>query len=340
MLSESIAAMNQAVQRGAALVRQILTFARKTDIVFEPLNLAALLNELFSMLEQTFPKILTFKRILPKDIPVILADRTQIYQALLNLCVNARDAMPVGGSIILKIETQTGKQLKEQFPSAEQESYVCISVTDTGEGMDEATRCRVFEPFFTTKAKGKGTGLGLSVVYGVVQSHQGFINVESECGHGTTIRMYFPIPNTQGTLLDSRQVEAYEIGGTETILFVEDEDLLVTMVCYLLESKGYKVYVARNGAEAVEMYKKHSQEIALVLTDIGLPVMTGIEEFKKLKAIDPGVKIILASGFFEMDIKSELTAAGAEGFLQKPYLSDEILNMLRKVLEKKITKDL
>jgi PAS domain S-box-containing protein len=226
-LSESIAAINLAVQRGAALVRQILTFARKTDVSFEPLSLADLIDELFSMLQQTFPKIITFRKFFPKDIPFILADRTQIHQSLLNLCVNARDAMPHGGSIIIKVEKQIGEQLKEQFPTADQDSYICISVTDTGEGMNEATRSRVFDPFFTTKAKGKGTGLGLSVVYGVVQAHHGFINVESELEHGTTFRLYFPIPNINGKPIDSRQVKPFEIGGTGTILLVKDEELLI-----------------------------------------------------------------------------------------------------------------
>ena len=334
-LSESIAAINLAVQRGAALVRQIMTFARKTDASFEPLNLEDLIQELFSMLQQTFPKIITFKKIFPKDIPFILADRTQIHQSLLNLCVNARDAMPHGGSIIIKVEKQTGEQLKVQFPTADQDSYICISVTDSGEGMNETTRGRVFEPFFTTKAKGKGTGLGLSVVYGVVQSHHGFINVESELGYGTTFRLYFPIPNINEKPVDSRQVKSFEIGGTETILLVEDEELLIEMVSFLLESKGYKVFVAQDGAEAIEVYKKHIQEIALVLTDMGLPTMTGMEEFKKLKEIDPNVKVILASGYFEPDMKADLLKAGAKGFLQKPYMSDVILQTLREVLDKK-----
>ncbi len=243
--------------------------------------------------------------------------------------------MPDGGSIIIQVEKQTGKQLKEQFPAADQNLYVCISVTDTGEGMNEATRCRVFDPFFTTKPKGKGTGLGLSVVYGIAQAHQGFINVESELGHGTTFRLYFPIPNISKTPDDSPQAEPFEIGGTETILLVEDEELLLEMMRVLLESKGYKVFVAHDGAEAIEMYKKHMQEIALVLTDMGLPMMTGIEEYEKLKEIDPGVKVILVSGFFEPEEKFELLKAGAKGFLQKPYMSDEVLRALREVLDKK-----
>ncbi|MBN1398362.1 MAG: PAS domain S-box protein [Bacteroidetes bacterium] len=333
--SESIAAINQAVQRGAALVRQILTFARKTDISFEPLSLTDLIQELISMLNQTFPKIIKFKKIFQTDIPFILADRTQIHQVLLNLCVNARDAMPGGGSITIMAENKTGQQLKEQFSAAVQELYVCISVTDIGEGMNEATRQRIFDPFFTTKSKGKGTGLGLSVVYGVVQAHHGFINVESEVGHGTAFRLYFPVPDISERPIDFQKVEPYETGGTETILLVEDEELLIEMVRVLLESKGYKVFTAQDGVQAMEIYEKNRQEIAIVLTDMGLPLMTGNEEFNKLKEIDPNVSVIFASGFFEPDVKSELLKAGARGFLQKPYMPDEILRVIREALDGK-----
>lgn len=337
--SENIAAINQAVERGAALVRQILTFARKTDVLFEPMSLANLFQEIFSMLEQTFPKIITFKKIFPENIPFILADRTQIHQVLLNLCVNARDAMPNGGSITIEVEQQTGKQLKEQFPTADQNMYVCISITDTGEGMNESTRRKVFDPFFTTKDKGKGTGLGLSVVYGVMQAHQGFVSVESEEGCGSTFRLYFPVPDVSPIPIDAQKMDTYELGGTETILVVEDEELLLKAVRFLLESKGYKVIGAQDGVEAIEVYKKHIQEIALVLTDLGLPLMTGIEEFKKLKEINPFVSVVFASGYFEPDIKTELLKAGAMGFLQKPYMSDEIFRILRKALDKKVYKD-
>ena len=175
----------------------------------------------------------------------------------------------------------------------------------------------------------------MSVVYGVVKAHHGFINVESELGHGTTFRLYFPIPSINEKPIDSRQVEPFKIGGTETILLVEDEELLLEMMRSLLTSKGYKIFVAQDGAEAVEVFKKHVQEIDLVLTDMGLPIMIGIEEFKKLKEIDPSVNVILASGYFEPNVKSELLKAGAKGFLQKPYLPDEILRTLRKVLDKK-----
>jgi CheY-like chemotaxis protein len=333
--SVSITAINQAVQRGAALVRQILTFARKTDILFEPMDISELIYELLSMLGQTFPKTITFSESIEKSLPFIFADRTQIHQALLNLCINSRDAMPQGGSISITAGRQTKEQIVQKFPAAREVEYVCLTVTDTGKGMDEATCQRVYDPFFTTKEKGKGTGLGLSVVYGIVQAHRGFIDVKSELGIGTTFRLFFPVPilNEQ-TAAAQQLVKSYEVGGTETILFVEDEELLIQMVSFLLESKGYKVLCARDGLEAVNIFLSHKHEIALVITDMGLPVMTGTDEFIKLKEIDPNVKVIFASGFFEPDIKSELMADGGCGFIQKPYDPNDILRMIRQILDK------
>jgi PAS domain S-box-containing protein len=334
--ANSITAINQAVQQGAALVRQILTFARKTDIVFQPMDISELIHELLSMLEQTFPKTITFSESIANNLPFIFGDRTQVHQALLNLCVNARDAMPDGGSISIAAGKHTREQMTQQFPAANEEAYVCLTVTDTGKGMNEATRLRVFDPFFTTKEKGKGTGLGLSVVYGVVEAHHGFIDLKSEPGRGTTFRLFFPVPTVNEQTIDTQQsTESFEIGGIETILFVEDEEMLMQMVSFLLESKGYSVLCARDGLEAVNIYQSHKQEIALVLTDMGLPVLTGSDEFKKLKEINPSVKVVFASGYFEPDVKSELLKDGANGFIQKPYEPDDVLRIIRKVLDQK-----
>jgi PAS domain S-box-containing protein len=332
--SECINAINQAVERGAALVRQILTFARKTDVEFRPINLPDLMRELLSMLKQTFPKIITLKGSFAKNVPDIYADRTQIHQVLLNLCVNARDAMPDGGLITIKIEMRTNEQVRERFPSANQEMYVCLAVIDTGEGMDEATRLRVFDPFFTTKKNGKGMGLGLSVVYGVMQAHHGFIDVESKLGRGTAFRLYIPVPKISQPSDDLHTLkEPYKIGGTETILLVEDEDLLSKMVHRILESKGYSVHIAKDAREAMKMYKRYKEDIALVLSDLDIAGIMGIDELKKLKEINPNVKVIFASGFFEPERKSKLLKAGAKGFIQKPFILDDILQTLRKVLD-------
>jgi two-component system cell cycle sensor histidine kinase/response regulator CckA len=336
--AEGIAAISQAIDRGAALVRQILTFARKTDIVFEPLNIPDLVHELLSMLKETFSKTIAFTQTYAPNLPDILADRTQIHQTLLNLCVNARDAMPNGGSITIKAELRTKKEVSKRFPTADRELYVCISVTDTGVGMDEAIYARVFDPFFTTKEKGKGTGLGLSVVYGVMQSHHGFVDVESYVGEGTTFYLFFPVshiverPMDEGTLGNEKPS-----GGTETILLIEDEYLILKVIRRLLKSYGYSVYVAADGEEALEVFARHRDEIALVLSDVGLPKMSGIDVFKKLKEMDPHIKVVLASGFFEPDLKFSLHQLGAKGFIQKPYSNDEVLRKLREVLDEKNT---
>jgi two-component system, cell cycle sensor histidine kinase and response regulator CckA len=334
--TDGVTAIRQAVDRGAGLVRQILTFARKTDISFEPLSAAELVKELVSMLQQTFPKIITFNTTIEENIPYIKADHTQMHQALLNLCVNARDAMPQGGEISIAIKKVTGEILRGQFNSASSLWYVSISVSDNGMGMDDIIRSQIFDPFFTTKDKGKGTGLGLSVVYGIVQAHHGFVNVESTLEHGTTFTLYFPVPQESSAALKSHEQVAEQIsGGNETLLLVEDETLLLDMVQILLESNGYTVLIAKDGEEAVQVYQQHVNEIALVISDMGLPKLTGVSEFEKMKGINPNVKVIFASGFFEPDVKAALEIAGAKSFIQKPYVIEEILAKIRKALDTK-----
>jgi two-component system, cell cycle sensor histidine kinase and response regulator CckA len=332
--SDGVSAIKHAVDRGAGLVRQILTFARKTDISFEPLSMSDLVLELVSMLQQTFPKIITLSTNIPKNLPYISADHTQMHQAVLNLCVNARDAMSQGGEISIALEKVSGEILRERFPSADNFSYLCLSVSDTGMGMDEATRNQIFDPFFTTKEKGKGTGLGLSVVYGIMQAHHGFIDVKSNPGKGTTFYLYFPIPQESRSVLEAQTQKEEQIsGGNETLLFVEDETLLVDMVQILLESNGYTVLTAKDGEEAVNIYRQRGQDISLVISDMGLPKLTGMSEFEKMKEINPHVKIIFASGFFEPDMKATLENAGAKGFLQKPYVIEEMLSKVRNTLD-------
>jgi CheY-like chemotaxis protein len=200
--------------------------------------------------------------------------------------------------------------------------------------MNEATRNQIFDPFFTTKEKGRGTGLGLSVVYGIIQAHHGFVNVESTLEQGTTFLLYFPVPQESSAALESHEQVTDQIsGGNETLLLVEDETLLLDMVQILLESNGYTVMTAKDGEEAVRVYQQHSHEIALVISDMGLPKLTGVSEFEQMKGINPAVKIIFASGYFEPDSKAKLENAGAKGFLQKPYVIEEVLSKIRKALD-------
>ncbi|MFZ1977985.1 MAG: ATP-binding protein, partial [Bacteroidota bacterium] len=193
-IKESSAAIAKAVDRAASLVRQILTFARQAEVLFQPLNVSNFMLEIASMLEETFPKTIEIRRNIERNIPFINADQTQIHQALLNLCVNARDAMPNGGILNIKAETVEQNIIRERFPAASHERYACISVSDSGTGIDAKTEQRIFDPYFTTKEHGKGIGLGLSVVYGVMQTHHGFVDMKSEEGKGTTFFLYLPIP--------------------------------------------------------------------------------------------------------------------------------------------------
>ena len=335
-LAESLTAVNNAVERGAALVRQILTFARKTDVSFTPVNLTELIHELSSMLRETFPKTITIQEVFKAEIPDVNADKTQIHQALLNLCVNARDAMPNGGTISIMVDTVPRAIVARQFLAADQESYVQIGISDTGMGMDNETKEKIFDPFFTTKEKGKGTGLGLSVVFGVLQTHGAFVDVESAVGAGTIFRIYFPALAEITSSSKPSSAEPKEIpGGKETILLVEDEGMLLDIMQSHLRSKGYRVIPAMDGQQAVDLYRAHGSDIALVLTDIGLPMLSGIEEFHKLKKINADVKVIIASGFFEPDVRMTLSAAGAKGFIQKPYVINDVLEKIREVLDEK-----
>jgi CheY-like chemotaxis protein len=242
--------------------------------------------------------------------------------------------MPIGGELMITVEKVKRNMLTKRFPSADQDYYVCIRVSDTGVGMSEEIRSRVFDPFFTTKEKGKGTGLGLSVVLGIVQSHRGFADVESSPGAGTTFTLYIPLPSYQKKNPDIRVSEDGTVkGGSETILIVEDEILLLEITQSMLESNGYNVLTAGDGEQAVELYTRHQEEIALVITDMGMPKLSGVEEIKKLREINPHVKIILATGFLESGTKAELLKSGAKEIIQKPYLAKEILRLIREVLE-------
>jgi len=333
-ISKSTTAITQAVSRGAGLVRQILTFARQTSAVVKPVLIPDLVREIVNMLKETFPEVIEFKTTMENNVPFINADHSQMHQVLLNLCVNARDAMPKGGIIGIEVKTVTSETLVRQFPEAKNDRYISISVSDTGIGMDEATRSRIFDPFFTTKEQGKGTGLGLSVVYGIIQDHHGFISVDSTVGQGTTFHLYIPILQEEKKPEEIKYIKVEELQrGSETILFVEDEELLRDIVQSSLESNGYKVLIASHGREAVDIYKKQYKDIALVLSDMGLPKLGGIDVYAILKEINPKIKIIFASGFISLETRSELFKEGVKGIIQKPYSIHEVLQMVREVLD-------
>ena len=329
-------AIVKAAERGAGLVRQILTFARKSDFTLEKVNVNSIIGELAKMLGETFPKTITLSLQLERALPLLAVDRTQLHQALLNLCVNARDAMGDKGSLTLSTRLVDGSTIARRFATAAGKTYVEIAVSDSGMGMNEGTKGRIFEPFFTTKEVGKGTGLGLSVVFGVVQEHQGFVDVESEIGMGSTFKIWLPVPEgiVPGPGATQRHTEDAP-GGTETILVVEDEELMLDLVASVLEQKGYRVLLARDGEEAMKIHQANIGRIDLVLSDIGLPKLDGWESCQQMKQADPTMRIILASGYLEPELKSEIMKVGSIGLIRKPYSPLEILNNIRKALDEK-----
>jgi len=331
----SLDTIEKTSQRGADLVKQLLTLSRKAEPVTAPINLGDMVEEVVHLLTETFPKTIEIETALDAEPLIVMADASQINQVLMNLCLNARDAMPQGGLLHITIQRASARQVRKHNADASGDFYAELRVTDTGIGMDKATIERIFEPFYTTKELGRGTGLGLTTVHSIVRNHNGFINVESQPGRGTTFIIYLPIPAslsaTKPTI--SAEMPAFE-RGNETILLIEDEESIVELMTAVLDSQGYKVIVATDGLMGVEEYGKASSKIALVISDMGLPKLNGDEVFRRIRKINPQAKIILASGFLDPAQKSELDKAGLAQFIQKPYLPTEALKIIREVLDR------
>jgi CheY-like chemotaxis protein len=263
----------------------------------------------------------------------ITADRSQIHQVLLNLCVNARDAMPQGGTLTLETSMIPGAELTEFFTGATSQNYACIRVRDTGTGMTQQVKSHIFEPFFTTKERGKGTGLGLSVVYGVVNNHRGVLQVESEPGTGTTFLIYLPFEHSAAERgAGDRENIPSKPNAPQTILLVEDEEMLRDLGLTILEAEGYRVLAAKDGMEAVAIFEANRDEIGLVVCDLGLPRLGGREAFLKMKESKPGVRAIVASGYLEPALRSEMLKAGVIDTIQKPYDFNDLLAKIRLVI--------
>ncbi len=331
--ARSVETINRAAQRGSKLVEQILTFARRNEVVFEAVNLNHVIEDLHKMLVETFPRTIDFVLKLDPALPTTIADQSQVHQAILNLCVNSRDAMPNGGTLTIESKLVRGQFLRERHPEAHDHLYACIRVSDTGTGMPPEVLNRMFEPFFTTKEIGKGTGLGLAVVYGVTRSHKGFVEVESQVGAGTSFAVYFPIRREEIEMESgSSNTVDEQTSPKGTILVVEDEEMLLDLVRDLLAGRGYTVLTATDGRQALDTYAQHRRDIDLVLIDLGLPKIDGWEAFQHMREINPDVKVIFASGYIDQTLRENLINGGALDLVQKPYMPDEILNRVREVL--------
>ena len=320
------------VESAADLTRQLLGFARGGKYEVKPTDLNELIKKQNRMFGRT-KKEIAIRGKYEKDLWSVEVDQGQIDQVLLNLYVNAWQAMPAGGDLYLETENVTLDENYVKPFSIEPGKYVKISVTDTGTGMDKATQEKIFEPFFTTKEMGRGTGLGLASSYGIVKNHGGFINVYSEKGHGTTFNVY--LPASEKEVVAQKKSDGDLLRGSETILFVDDEDMIIEVAEEMFEQLGYKLLIARSGKEAIETYEKNKELIDIVLLDMIMPDMSGSDTYDKMKEIDPDIKVLLSSGYSINGQATEIMERGCNGFIQKPFKMQELSQKLREILDEK-----
>jgi two-component system, cell cycle sensor histidine kinase and response regulator CckA len=323
----------QAVWAGK-LTSQLLTFARRQVLQPRGVNLNALVDDSMKLLQRVIGEQFEIQIIKYPDLEITWVDPTQVEQALMNLCLNARDAMPEGGK--LTIETQyveVDEEYCRQHPAGKPGRYVVLSVTDTGVGMDKATLNRIFEPFFTTKEMGRGTGLGLATVYGAVKQHEGFIYAYSELGNGTVFRLYFPVLSGSPELQEVRSQESAE-KGTGTILLVDDYEALREMTREMLLTLGYDVICAKDGGEAIELFHAKADQVDLVLLDVVLPLLSGPEVYSQMCAIRPGTRAVFVSGYSGDNALLKLALQKGIGILQKPFSLSALSQAVRGALSR------
>ncbi|HEU4386534.1 MAG TPA: PAS domain S-box protein [Blastocatellia bacterium] len=321
--------------RAAALTRQLLTFSRRQVVEPRLLNLNSVVMDMLKMCQRLIGEDVEIVVETDDDLGSVRADQGQMEQVIMNLVVNARDAMPRGGRVLIETRNVCFPGTHGYSPvNIKPGVYVMLSISDTGTGMDEQTRVRVFEPFFTTKEAGRGTGLGLSTVHGIVGQSDGVVHVESEPGCGSTFRMYFP--KEEGSVESDEEVSTpstCDNGFSETILLVEDDELVRKLTCQILEMRGYRVFEAVDGAQALEIAEKHRERIHLAVTDVVLPQMGGKDLADRLAASHPETKFLFISGYGGEAIIHRGVSGGAVGFLQKPFSPDELARRVREVLE-------
>jgi signal transduction histidine kinase/ActR/RegA family two-component response regulator len=337
-ISEPIQAVYFASERAASLTRQLLMFSRKNIMQPRPLDLRGIVGDMTKMLQRLIGETITLEFHPPAGLPLVLGDSGMLEQVVMNLSVNARDAMPCGGALTIGIEpVRIEENYIEMHPEAHVGNFVRLRVTDTGIGMDSTTLAHIFEPFFTTKEIGKGTGLGLATVYGIVKQHDGWLEVNSEPGRGTTFDIFFPAGNEMAAAAEKEITPAATpvTGGKETILIVEDEPVLREMARAILESCGYQILEASSGKDALDVWERRTGQIDLLLTDMVMPEgVSGTDLAEKLLAAQPNLKILFTSGYAANEISPKVLARTRAQFLQKPYKHDDIARAVRDCLDK------
>jgi len=323
------------IQRGSSLIQQLMIFSRKVETRRIPIDVNQEIYKLYDILSGTIHKMIHIRLDLDDDIQEINGDAGQFGQIIMNLVVNARDAMPEGGTLTIRTRLVPASRLAgipEVDPTSER--YVVITIADTGTGMDEETRKRIFEPFFTTKLPGKGTGLGLAVVYGIVKSHGGFISCESRLRKGTDFHIHLPAATRAAKREEaSRHRRKTDWQGTETILIVDDETCLLDTNADILKQNGYTTLTARNGEEALALFKEKTDDIDLVLLDLIMPGMGGFRCLSELKILHPSLRVLVTSGHGSLAEIKGFLADGTVQFLQKPYLFDDLLRTVRAFID-------
>ncbi|OLE16503.1 MAG: hypothetical protein AUI36_37300 [Cyanobacteria bacterium 13_1_40CM_2_61_4] len=322
------------VKRGTGMIKQVLTFARGVEGERCAIQVRHLIAELEKIMQDTFPRSIQIGTHLPKDLWTIIGDSTQLYQVLLNLSVNARDAMPDGG----RLQIEAGNLLLDEpdlmrRPGAKPGPYVVLSVSDTGTGIPPHAIDKIFDPFFTTKEAGKGTGLGLSTAMGIVKSHGGFMNVYSEVGKGTQFMFYLPAEETASTRRAEEERPELPKGNGEFVLVVDDEGTILEMTKATLETYGYRVLTAKDGTEALASCAQHRKAISVVVTDMMMPFMDGPATIRALRKLDPAIKVIAVSGLTGNKNRAGVADTGSTLFLQKPYTTEQLLHALHETLK-------
>jgi two-component system, cell cycle sensor histidine kinase and response regulator CckA len=331
-IAERFRRIREQAERAAALTRELLAFARRQVLQPRAVDLNAVTSGLVSFLDKVIGKHIEFKFVNARLDPV-RADPTQIEQVLMNLCLNARDAMPEGGKMLIETEmVELDEAYCRFYPYVTPGRYAVLSVSDTGTGMDAATRERIFEPFFTTKERGKGTGMGLATVYGIVKQHGGFIHVYSEPGHGSLFRVY--LPSMQGSVAEGAQEKApalAEMRGSETILIAEDHESIREMARQALLGLGYRVLSAADGEEALRLCEH--EHAALAILDVVMPKLGGMATAAKLAERFPGLPVLFTSGY-SADAGNAPANNENASYLQKPYSPTTLARLVREILDR------
>ena len=327
---EHLKGIENIVESGANLTKQLLGFARSGKYEVKPTNINTLVEKSVQMFART-KKEISIHTDFEKKIWTLELDQGQLEQVILNICVNACHAMPKGGELYLKTRNIVLEQQDTLPFGLNPGQYVRISMKDTGVGMDDMTQRRIFEPFFTTKEMGRGTGLGLASAYGIIKNHGGIIEVDSKKGEGSTFTIY--LPASSELVAEDRKMPTEIKRGTESVLLVDDEEMIIEVGQEILKEMGYKVFLARTGKEAVEVYAKNKDEIDMVILDMIMPDMGGGEAFDKIKEIQPDAKVLLSSGYSVEGQASEILARGCNGFIQKPFTLKKLSETIRSVLD-------